>query len=241
VHTALAKRELLADFGIQESQITAIPFGLNDTIPKTELTSRDARVQLGIDEVDRVVLFFGQIAPYKGLEYLIEALSAEQLAGRRLHVVIAGKVKRGFESYWETVREAVAKVPATHRVTAHVRFIPDGEVERYFKAADLVVLPYTAIFQSGVPFLAFSFGLPVVATDVGSLREDIRDDINGYICAPRDSRALASVIARYFDSEMYRLKDERRAAIRMLALEKHSWEMVGRTLSAVYKSVLVSR
>jgi glycosyltransferase involved in cell wall biosynthesis len=151
-------------------------------------------------------------------------------------VVIAGKVKRGHEPYWERIRETLATVPAQHRITTHVRFIPDDQVERYFKAADLVVLPYTAIFQSGVPFLAFSFGAPVVATDVGSLRDDIRDGVTGYICPPRDPSALASAIGRYFESDLYRHRAQHRSTIRTLALEHHSWETVGRILSTVYES-----
>lgn len=241
VHTALGKRELVGDFGVAESKVTIIPFGINDTIPKTSLRPADARAQLGIGNADRVILFFGQIAPYKGLEYLVEALSDAQLAGHGIHLLIAGKVKRGHESYWERIRETLASLPLPHRVTTHVRFVPDDQVERYFKAADLVVLPYTAISQSGVPFLAFSFGLPVVATDVGSLREDIRDGITGYVCPPRDPSALASTIARYFASDMYRFNDERREAIRTLAMERHSWETVGHILSTVYESARAHR
>jgi glycosyltransferase involved in cell wall biosynthesis len=233
VHTERARRELIDEFGLAASKVSVIPFGINDTIPKTGLSAAEARANLGIADGDRVLLCFGQIAPYKGLEFLVEALGQIETP---VHVVIAGKVKRGHESYWDRVREGLGRIPERHRVTQHVRFIPDDEVEVYFKAADLVVLPYTAIFQSGVPFLAFSFGRPVVATDVGALRDDIHDDVTGYICRPRDPGSLAGAIARYFGSELYRQREERREVIRSLALEHHSWRVVGRLLTAVYAS-----
>ena len=77
-------------------------------------------------------------------------------------------------------------------------------MEVYFKAADVLVIPYTEIFQSGVPFLAYSFGVPVVASDVGSLREDIVEGKTGFICMPRDGRDIARAVRVYRSSEMCR-------------------------------------
>ena len=68
-----------------------------------------------------------------------------------------------------------------------IQFIPDEEMELYFKAADVLVLPYKEIFQSGVLFLAYSFGLPVIATDVGSFREDIVEGQDGISVQARRS------------------------------------------------------
>lgn len=234
VHTERMKRELVADFGIDERRVTVIPFGINDTIPSADLTAAAARERLGLEAGVRTVLCFGQIAPYKGIEYLVEALDA---AHPEVHLIIAGKVKRGHEDYWEQVRWAIEASSLRDRVSMRIGFVPDDEVETYFKAADVVALPYTAIFQSGVPFLAFNFGVPVVATDVGSLREDIVDGTNGFLCLPRDAVALARTLETYFGSDLYRERDRRRGEIRQLALERHSWDAVGRILRSVYESV----
>ena len=75
VHTDAMKRQLVAEFAVPADRVTVIPFGINDTIPKTGMTQAAARQQLGIGSDDRTLLFFGQIAPYKGLEYLIEAIA----------------------------------------------------------------------------------------------------------------------------------------------------------------------
>ena len=234
VHTDRMKSDLVAQFAVPPQRITVIPFGLNNTSPITNLTREEAKNALDIPQDARALLFFGQIAPYKGLHYLVDAFS--HLAGEdeRLFLVVAGKVKRSHRAYWEGIRAEIAVMPATNRVIQHIEFIPDERVELYFKACDVAVLPYTAIFQSGVPFLAFSFGLPVIATDVGSLREDVIDGETGFTCTPRDTVALAAAIRRYFLSDLYRQLPRHRDFIRRLVAAKHSWEAIGDTIRATY-------
>ena len=98
VHTDAMKRELLADFGIRENVVSVIPFGINNTIPATEITGGDAKRRLGMSTGDKALLFFGQIAPYKGLEYLVDALAELAKSDARYRLIIAGKVKRGHEN-----------------------------------------------------------------------------------------------------------------------------------------------
>ena len=78
------KRELVEEFGEQEARVTVIPFGINNAVPQTHLTSGDARRQLGICEGERTILFFGRIAPYKGLEYLVSAFQQILKQAKRL-------------------------------------------------------------------------------------------------------------------------------------------------------------
>ncbi len=77
-------------------------------------------------------------------------------------------------------------------------------MEFYLKGADVMVLPYKDIFQSGVLFLAYSFGLPVVATDVGSFREEIVEGQTGFVCNPCDSSDLAMALQTYFKSDLFK-------------------------------------
>ena len=224
VHTAAMKRQLRDDFGVADHLVTVIPFGINDTIPKTPLTGDDAKRRLGLPAGRRVLLFFGQIAPYKGLQYLTAALDALARAGEDIRLVIAGKVKSGYGDYWRWIRQAIVASKLDALVTSRIEFIPDSEVEVYFKAADALVLPYVDIFQSGVPFLAFSFGLPVIATDVGSLREDVTGD-TGVLCRPGDPADLARAIREFYASSFH--SDPVAAAIRIrrITAERHSWGM----------------
>jgi D-inositol-3-phosphate glycosyltransferase len=236
VHTDAMKRQLIAEFGVTESRVTVIPFGINDTIPKTDLTPQSARRSLGIPPDERTVLFFGQIAPYKGVEYLINALALLLQRGEGIRLIIGGKVKRGSEEYWRSIAGRIAELGLSDLVLQKIGFIPDEHVEPYFKAADAVVIPYVDIFQSGVPFLAFSFGLPVIATDVGSLREDVTTE-TGLLCEPKDSADLARAISDFYRSRLYLEAPRARQTIRAIAEEKHSWRIVGERTAAVYACV----
>jgi glycosyltransferase involved in cell wall biosynthesis len=101
-----------------------------------------------------------------------------------------------------------------------------------------LVLPYIHVFQSGVLFLAYSFGLPVVATDVGSVRDEIVDERTGFLCKPRDPVDLARGLNRYFESDLFKSLESRRQDIRDYANAKHSWQIVGDVTRNVYSELL---
>jgi D-inositol-3-phosphate glycosyltransferase len=239
VHTEMMRDELLRDFGVREQAITVIPFGINNSVPDTGLSPAEARRRLGIAPDDKTILFFGRIRPYKGLMYLVEAFQ-RVVEDESYRLIIAGEPKKDAKQYWEDVQEKIARGPKGNRIMQRLAFIPDVETELYYKAADVSVLPYTMVFQSGVLFLSHSFGLPVIASDVGSLRDDIVEGKNGLLCKPRDSHDLARAIVQYFDSELYRHLPERRPEIRAYAKERHSWSVVGARTREVYTAVLGS-
>src|SRR5205823_6987669 len=112
--------------------------------------------------------------------------------------------------------------------------IPDEETELYFKAADVLVIPYTHIFQSGVLFLGYGFGLPVIAADVGTLKEEIVEGETGFVFKAQDSCDLAEVIGCYFGSELFRNLENRRANIREYANNRYSWDKVTAITMDVY-------
>lgn len=238
VHTELMKRELIEDFGIRESAITTIPYGINNAIPSTALTCDEARQTLGIAATEKTILFFGALRPYKGLEYLVPAFLklAEKDCSYRL--IIAGGPRKGDEKYLADVLRQIDESPCRGQVIQVIQDIPDEEVELYCKAADVAVLPYTHIFQSGVLFLAYGFGLPVVATDVGSLRDEIVEGQTGFVCRPRDSSDLARALEAYFDSDVYQKLDRRRGEIQQWVTARHSWKTVGEMTASVYEDLL---
>jgi glycosyltransferase involved in cell wall biosynthesis len=236
VHTSAMKAQLVNGFRVPADRVTVIPFGINDTIPRSGMTRAAARQKLGIGGNERTLLCFGQIAPYKGLEYLVEALAILARKGDQVRLIVAGKVKRGHEDYWSAVQGSIAQSGIGDRVTKEVRFIPDEQVEPFLVASDAVVLPYVEIFQSGVPFLAFSFGLPVIATDVGSLRDDVTSD-TGILCKPKDAADVARAITEFFNSSLYSDPGKASARIRSLAAERHSWQTVSERTQAVYASL----
>jgi D-inositol-3-phosphate glycosyltransferase len=238
VHTAAMKDELVTDFGIPSTRVTVIPFGINNTCPSTNLTHREARERFGLSRSEKVLLFFGQIAPYKGLGYLISAFSALVKEDADYRLLIAGKVKKGHGGYWSEIQARIDANQVRRQVIARIEHIPDSEVEWYFKAADVVVIPYVEIFQSGVPFLSYSFGLPVIATDVGSLRNDVLEGKTGFLCRAKDPIDLARAIRTYFASDLYKSLEARRSQIREFANERNSWTKVGEILGRVYLKTL---
>ncbi len=240
VHTERMKQELLADFGMAAERVSVIPFGINSTVPNTSLTPAAARERLGLKLTDKVALFFGNIAPYKGLEFLVQATAALAATIPELRLIIAGRPK-GEPEYWDGIRQQISAPGLREQITTRIEYVPDADTEIYFKAADVLVLPYTHIFQSGVLFLAYSFGLPTIATDVGSLKEDIIEGKTGLICRPRDPADLARTIDSYFSSDLYQQLASRRPEIQRFANEKHSWTKVGAITEAVYRKLAAGR
>jgi D-inositol-3-phosphate glycosyltransferase len=238
VHTTQMKRELLEDFEVRECAVTVIPYGINNSVANTKLTPTEAKRHLGIKDGERTILFFGKIGPYKGLEHLIAAFQMIVSRNAEFRLLIVGKPRGGSEKYVNEIRDSASRDAIHERVIQRIEYIPDHEVELYFKAADVLVLPYTYIFQSGVLFLGYSFGLPVIATDVGSLRDDVIEGETGSLCNPSDPDDLAKSIEAYFESDLFTNLSRRRQHIRDYAHGRHSWDKVGELTQNVYADLL---
>jgi len=238
VHTEKMKGELLEEFGVRKEAVTVIPFGINNSVPDTDLTPAEAKRRLGIGNGLKTILFFGAIRPYKGLEHLVAAF--QQIASKHedYRLIIAGQPMSGSEQYLRHIQETIEKDPSRGRVIQKIEYVPDSETELYFKAADVLVLPYTVVFQSGVLFLAYKFGLPVIATDVGSFRDEIVKGKTGFLCRPCDPVNLAKTIEAYFESELFKALDHRRREIQDYANARNSWDVVGEHTCNVYAALL---
>jgi D-inositol-3-phosphate glycosyltransferase len=239
VHTQKMKDELCQDFDVAETAVTVIRHPINNAFPDTELTPAEAKRRLGLKHDEKAILFFGRIRPYKGIEYLLDAfrpLSADEQANYRL--IVAGEPKKGSEEYLREVRHSVERNFKPGQVILRIQFIPDEEMELYLKGADVLVLPYKEIFQSGVLFLAYSFGLPVVATDVGSFREEIVEGSTGFLCKPGDPAELAKALETYFTSDLFKNLKIRRPELKEYANANHSWQAVAELTGTAYAKML---
>ena len=238
VHTQQMKTELIQDFGVRDSAVTVIPFGINNSVPDTSLTSQEAKRRLGIEEGKKTILFFGRIGPYKGLELLASSFKELASGNPDYTLIIAGAPKKGGEAYIEGILDTLRDEINRGAAIPQVRFIPDEDTEIYFKAADAVILPYTEVYQSGVLFLSFSFGTPVIAADIGSFSDDILPGQTGFLFKSRDTGDLARTIETYFASPLYKNLSQERPAIRDFANQQHSWDVVGEMTRSVYTALI---
>jgi glycosyltransferase involved in cell wall biosynthesis len=191
-----------------------------------KINSADARKQLAIPENKKVLLFFGFIREYKGLDVLIEALSK---LNDEYVLVIAGEVYGSFEKYSDQIQ----KLSVAGKIIQHVRYISDSEVPLFFSAADVCVLPYKSATQSGITSIAYHFDLPIIATHTGGLSESIHHHQTGLVVALPDATLLAHAIEMYFNQHKKREMEE---AIRKLK-QNLSWDRFAETLLVFSKSL----
>lgn len=163
---------------------------------KRFITKEEARQFLHIPTGQEVLLFFGYIREYKGLRHLIRALPEIRKARPEARLFVVGDF---WENNKEEYEQLIRETGSAEDVTLVDGYIPDDEVEPYFAAADLCILPYESATQSGVIQIAYSFGLPVIATDVGGLPEVVLDGKTGFVVPPKDPEQLAKAVIRFFE------------------------------------------
>ena len=179
-------------------------------------TRETARAQLGIAPDAELVLFFGYIRAYKGLDLLLDAWPRVRAQRPRATLVVAGEFYEDSAPY----RAQIERVGSDQSVRLLDRYIPDPEVEALFKAADVTVLPYRSATQSGVTHVAYALGVPVITTDVGGLAETVRPGQTGLVVPPADPEGLAGAIVAYFEENM---APRLREGVARLQAE-HSWD-----------------
>ena len=238
VHTEKMKDELIEQFGVNGNAVKVIPFGIYSSLPNTDLTPDAAKARLGLTSQERALLFFGRIVPYKGLEYLLAAFEKLYARDPNYRLIIAGEPMKGYEDYLAEIKRTIDGSAWRDRVIQKLQFIRDEETELYFKAADALILPYKHIFQTGVLFVGYTYGLPVIGADVGSIREDVIEGKTGYVFKPRDIADLANAIETYFESDLYKGLARNRREIRDYVAAQHSWDEVGEMSRAVYQETL---
>ena len=184
VHTRFTARTLAEELGVRRDKVHVIAHGPL-TLGAAPAPSREAaREALGVVDETFLLLLFGRIRPYKGLDLLVSAL--DRIADPDMHLIVAGE---------DTFGEGRRLLANRNDVTADLSRVDDHTTARYFAAADLVVLPYRRIDQSGVLMLALTYRCAVLASDIGGLAEVIEDERTGFLLAPVDAETLAGRLA----------------------------------------------
>lgn len=184
------------------------------TIFSPAISKTEARKALGIEE-EKVILYFGFIRAYKGVPYLIRAMT-EILRSNKVRCLICGEFYEGREE----ARQMIHDLRLESSITVYDQFISNESVHLYFCAADIVVLPYVTATQSGVVQVAYNYDRPVVVTRVGGLPEVVVDGKTGYIVPPEDHKAIAEAVNQFYQDRrtvpfMKNIQSEK---------QKYSWE-----------------
>lgn len=232
-HSQIAKRELIQELGIAEQKIDVIAHGnYLGSIP-AGITREMSRAHFGIASDKRVLVFFGQIKDVKGLGVLLEGFALALQRDPSLHLLIGGRVwKTDFSAYQDIIdRHGLA--PAC---SLHIRYVPDDEVAYFYRCADLVVLPYVRIYQSGVALLAMSYGSPVLVSDIDGMLEAVEDERTGFVFRSMDPNHLAQRIGDIF-SVPGRSNVVAQAGLRQVTLN-NDWSRLGEQVLTCYLRAL---
>jgi len=160
----------------------------------TAVSKQEAREKLGIANDQKIVLFFGFIRKYKGLDILLDAMKLLQDNKTNIKLLIAGEFYEDQKPY----DEQIAQLNIKDSLILHTSFIADSEVKYYLCAADVVVQPYRNATQSGVTPLAYHFEKPMIVTNVGGLPSLVPDNKVGLVAEP-EAASIAQKIVEYFD------------------------------------------
>ena len=193
-----------------------------DKIPKQE-----ARLKLNLTQDDRVILFFGLIRKYKGLDLLIEAFSLLKTNPHN-KLLIAGEFYEDKQPYFDLI----SKYKLEEQIILLNQFIPNDDVKYYFSAADIVALPYRSATQSGVTQVSFHFEVPTLVTNVGGLGEIIPHNVAGYVVEP-NPQAIATSLEDYFENK----KEHTFAEGMKQEKQKYEWSIFVNEIIALYNGL----
>jgi glycosyltransferase involved in cell wall biosynthesis len=228
VHSEANKTTLQRLLRCDPARISVLAHGVLET-PRTGMSRPTARLKLGIAGDARVVLCFGNIRPYKGVDVLLRAFAEIAREDPRAQLVIAGQPWGD----WAPYQRLIDELGVDDRILRRLEYIPSIEVEAYFVAADVVALPYTHFdAQSGVGTRALPFGRPLVVTNTGGLPDLVLDD--EAVVPSGDAGALARALARVLGDQA--LRD--RMAVDSLALAASlGWDAIAERTAAIYAAV----
>ncbi|HCS65806.1 MAG TPA: glycosyl transferase [Cellvibrio sp.] len=233
VHNQFSKTELIAHLLVPLQRIAVIPHGNYRHVYPNLLKRKVVREQLGWLQHEKILLFFGQIKGIKRLDLLLEAFAELVKFQPNARLVIAGKV---VDVPFDVYQSQIDKLGIGHKCTSLVRYIKNEEVPLLYAAADLIVLPYERIYQSGVLLMAMSFERAVVVSDIPGMLEVVHDGETGYVFRSGDVNDLASVLSRALEEDSIREKIAR-DGIKLMD-EYYSWVVIGRLTADLYLKVL---
>ena len=231
-HNEFSKSEIIKTHTSLSSCIYIVPHGNYTPFINVQHDKEKSRKLLGIPNNKKVLLFFGMIKKVKGLDVLLHALKGVIKENPDVLLLIAGKPwENDFSNYQSIINEN----NLSDYCLLHTKFIPHADVEHYYCSADLVVLPYKKIYQSGVLIMTLSYGKPALVSDLPPLKEVVTDMQTAFLFESENSISLAeklnSILLNPEKLEQVRINGEE------LINTKYDWNEIGRQTKQAYQSL----
>ncbi len=193
-----------------------------EALPKVE-----ARKSLNLEENDKVILFFGFVRAYKGLDLLIEAMADPAIKAAGIKLVIAGEFYEAPEPYFTQIKQ----LGLTNTIFVYNQYIGEKEVTQYVSAADFIIQPYKNATQSGVTPMAYHFLKPMLVTNVGGLADTVPHDKVGLVVKPNVSAIAKGIIQLYEKGADHFLPNL------ITEKKKYSWEQMRQSFLTLYQQL----
>ena len=235
IHSQSGKDELGKLFSVPPNKVAVIPHGdYKFFLPKQMVQKNEAKASLGISELCKTILFFGAIRPNKGLDNILLALPHIKSQHSNIKLLIVGELCESYKRY----KAIIDRNDLVNEVYEKLSYIPNNDIALYFTAADVVVLPYNEITQSGVLQIAYAFGKPVVAFAIGGFKESIVNGSNGYLVPPHDINLLSAKISTILSDD--KKMEQMGKFSRHLSDTHYSWTSIADQTIKVYSQCVLN-
>ena len=180
------------------------------------ISKEAARKVLSIGQDEKIILFFGYIRPYKGLDLLLNAMATNAIKDANIKLLIVGEFYEDAQPYHDLIKTLALE----ERLIIHSEFVPDNKVKNYVCAADFIIQPYKNATQSGVTPLAYYFEKPMLVTNVGALADSVPNGKVGEVVEPNADAIAKGIETLYNNGAAYyadNIKEE---------MKKYSWSQM---------------
>jgi len=231
-HNKFSKLNFIESNPNISAPVSVVPHGNYIPFINVRNDQEESRLYLGLPKEKTILLFFGMIKKVKGLDTLLHAFKSVVKENPNTVLLIAGKPwKNNFDMY----QKIIAKNNLSNNIILHTNFIAHKDVEHYYCASDLVVLPYKRIYQSGVLMMALSYQKAVLVSNLPPLKEVIVDNENGFLFQSGDSDSLSDKLNFILASkkEIERVRKQGGLSIS----SKFSWDTIGVLTKQIYQNL----
>jgi len=230
VHSRHNKFSAVKYLSIKKKNLIIVPLGIASIYRNKQVSKFKAKEKLGWDKNTKVILFFGSIRKYKGVDVLIKAFSKVLIKVKNIKLAIVGEAWVD----WQIYDKLIDKLILNKSVIKKIEFVPTAEVKYYFTAADILVLPYLKFeAQTAIGMIGLAFAKPMVVTKVGGLPDLVKDD--RMIVEPGNINQLskAILIALTEKNLLKKLENDSKTLAK-----KYSWKKIAFKTIKIYKELL---